>query len=198
MKNDPYLTYSEVEIDVENPKKEMFNIQDIARGLSNECRFNGQIRIFYCVAQHSVAVARLLKTWSVDSQYNITPAVVMAGLLHDASEAYLKDIPSPVKKLIPQYKEIEQRFMTAIYERFGVVLTEEQEHLIKLADEQIYKLEVSYLRNFYKLNYQQRKHLQETLGYDSASCDWYRKFINEFTAISEQLENGHIHEAWAV
>jgi 5'-deoxynucleotidase YfbR-like HD superfamily hydrolase len=60
------------------------------------CRFAGQCRFFFCVAEHSIAVARLL------------PAnLKLFGLLHDASEAYLADLPRPVKAGLPEYKAIE-------------------------------------------------------------------------------------------
>ena len=77
---------------------EDIDIQDIATGLANECRFNGQIDNFYSVAQHSVYTS-----------YLVAPEFALEALLHDASEAYVKDLPSPLKKLLPEYKLIELR-----------------------------------------------------------------------------------------
>ncbi|HCT9442854.1 TPA: HD family hydrolase [Proteus mirabilis] len=88
---------------------EDIDIQDIATGLANECRFNGQIDNFYSVAQHSVYTS-----------YLVAPEFALEALLHDASEAYVKDLPSPLKKLLPEYKLIELRVEKIIRKKFGL------------------------------------------------------------------------------
>jgi 5'-deoxynucleotidase YfbR-like HD superfamily hydrolase len=97
-------------------------IEDIAHGLAYQCRFNGQTREFYSVAQHSLMVMQLV------------PAPLrLAALLHDAAEAYLGDMVKPLKNLFPEFSVIEGRVMQIIGERFAVDL----EHLdpaIKAAD----------------------------------------------------------------
>ncbi len=85
------------------------DINDIAQGLSNECRFAGQISQFYSVAQHSVYVSQI-----------VPPEYALEALLHDASEAYCKDIPSPLKALMPEYKEIEARVQRAVTEKWSL------------------------------------------------------------------------------
>lgn len=64
---------------------------DIAHALSNHCRFSGHVRKFYSVAEHSVRVTRWVKGHggSLDDQ--------KWALLHDATEAYLIDLPKPLK-----------------------------------------------------------------------------------------------------
>jgi hypothetical protein len=64
---------------------------DIARALSNLCRFGGHSKAFYSVAQHSAIVCDLL------DERGATPDELMAALLHDAAEAYLGDLPHPLK-----------------------------------------------------------------------------------------------------
>jgi hypothetical protein len=86
-------------------------IEDIAHALSNLCRFGGHCREFYSVAQHSVLVAR----HSV--KYNAVQC-----LLHDATEAYLVDVPRPIKKSLVTYQEIEAALADVIGKRFGVCL----------------------------------------------------------------------------
>lgn len=103
------ITYSGIYIDLLNPKEEDINIYDIAHQLSNHCRFGGAIKSFYSVAMHSVEVAS-----KCPDEYKLV------GLLHDASEAYLCDIPTPIKNLLPEYLKIEERFMKVISSKFNI------------------------------------------------------------------------------
>ena len=106
---EPYIeTYSGIRFYFLDPKPAMVSIEDIAHALSNSCRYTGHCKKFYSVAEHSVAVSELL---AIDAK---------AGLLHDASEAYLADIASPVKPYLYNYKELEDRVMRVIFERFQV------------------------------------------------------------------------------
>lgn len=69
-----------------DPNPDDVHIEDIAHALAMICRFNGHTREFYSVAEHSVHVS------------HIVPApYALAGLLHDASEAYIADVSRPVK-----------------------------------------------------------------------------------------------------
>ena len=90
---------------------------DVARGLANICRFGGHTRAFYSVAQHSAIVCDLLE------EQGATPDELMAALLHDASEAYLGDLPHPIKhrsELGAAFKVAEKRLEAVIAERFGL------------------------------------------------------------------------------
>lgn len=86
------------------------DLEDIAHALSNICRFTGHTKHFYSVAQHSVLVSYL-----VPGQH------ALAGLLHDASEAYLTDIAKPIKMLaeLSEYEALEGSVMQAIAIEFG-------------------------------------------------------------------------------
>src|SRR5579885_2530157 len=106
-----------------NPYVDAIVIQDIAHALSMQCRFSGHCKKFYSVAQHSVLVSYIC-----DSQD------ALWGLLHDASEAYLVDIPRPLKKSgkFDAYLDFEDTMMKAICKRFG--LPEKEPPSVKKAD----------------------------------------------------------------
>lgn len=107
-----------------DPRPEEIHIEDIAHALSNVCRFNGHVRQFYSVAEHSVFLALC------------TPVEHrVAALLHDASEAYLCDLPRPVKRCVVGYAEAEDRLMQCIAEKFGFTLPLPE--IVKLNDNRI-------------------------------------------------------------
>ena len=110
-------------VSVENPQPDQFDIKDIAYALSNTCRFNGHCAGFYSVAEHSVAVA-----------LRLPPNLRLAGLLHDATEAYLGDIPSPIKQYLADYRQLERVFEDAIIRAFALELTENEWQQVKEAD----------------------------------------------------------------
>ena len=93
-----------------NPDPDKILIDDIAHALSNICRFNGHCKEFYSVAQHSCLVAAHLPN-----------ELKLLGLLHDASEAYICDIPSPLKNEYKYYKEIELNLQYKIYVKFNAI-----------------------------------------------------------------------------
>lgn len=98
---------SGIYMDPLNPKIDDINIEDIAHGLSFQCRFGGHTKTFYPISEHCIWVL-----------LHCPPDLQLAALLHDASEAYLLDIPSPVKSRIPGYKEAEDNLMKLIAEKF--------------------------------------------------------------------------------
>ncbi|WP_210183208.1 hypothetical protein [Rhizobium leucaenae] len=96
-----------------DPRPEEVFIEDIAHSLSLQCRYAGHCREFYSVAEHSVHIARWL-------QRKYGPVMALHGLLHDATEAYVVDVPRPLKPSLANYKEIEERNWQAIAARFGL------------------------------------------------------------------------------
>ena len=101
-------THSGLYIDVFDPKPETITIEDIAHALSHLCRFGGHIHKFYSVASHSVYCSGMA---SLENK--------LCALLHDASEAYLIDVPRPIKVRLTNYEEIENKLMTVIANKFG-------------------------------------------------------------------------------
>lgn len=94
------------------PEPHLVDIRDIAYGLSNVIRFGGHASPPYSVAMHSIDVARRVQTSS--------PAIRLGALLHDAAEAYLGDMPTPFKCLMPDYCRFEQAVQSTIYTAFGL------------------------------------------------------------------------------
>lgn len=111
----PFLqTYTGKHFHPFDPRPEEIDIEDIAHALSHECRWGGHTTRFYSVAWHSVMVARALEYRG--------PLASLRGLLHDASEAYLRDIPRPLK-LHPSmagYRAVEASVQAALYAHFGL------------------------------------------------------------------------------
>lgn len=89
------------------------HVADISHSLAMQCRYTGHCRNFYSVAEHSVLMARhFIKTGMAE--------YALPALLHDATEAYLTDVPRPIKHFLIGYKEAEAKAWLAIAERFGV------------------------------------------------------------------------------
>lgn len=110
-----------------DPRIEEICIEDIAHSLAHQCRYGGHCREFYSVAQHSVLVS--IACDSTDAAW---------GLLHDAAEAYLVDLPRPIKRyshLGNEYRSIETNLMFAIRDLFA--LKGEEPESVKLADNRL-------------------------------------------------------------
>lgn len=109
-----YRTHQGHMLDFADPDATVFDLQDIAHHLARLCRFNGSTDEFYSVASHSVYVALELERQGYSTR------VVQSALLHDSPEAYLGDVTSGLKRLLPEYRALEKRFAMLIEKRFGV------------------------------------------------------------------------------
>lgn len=121
-------TYTGIYMNVFEPGLDIICIEDIAHALANQCRFGGHLPKFYSVAQHSVLCCE-----KADSKYKLQ------ALMHDASEAYLLDVPRPIKKRLSNYKEIENSLMLLIAEKFGFEYPLSEE--VKQIDEKMLQFE---------------------------------------------------------
>lgn len=103
------LTLAGTYFDFNAPEKFDFDINVIAHSLSNICRFTGQVREFYSVAQHSVIVSHL-----------VAPEFALVALMHDMAESVLGDVSSPLKSMLSEYRAIENRVEAAMAAYFGL------------------------------------------------------------------------------
>lgn len=121
-------TYTGKVFDLKILDPESICIEDIAHGLSLTARFGGHLEKLYSVAQHSFYVSQ-----------NVSRENQLAALLHDASEAYMGDMPSPFKKMMPDFKQCEDNLMKVIAKKFGFEYPLHSE--IKKADAYLLKIE---------------------------------------------------------
>lgn len=100
-------TFSGEYFNVFEPDQSKIHVEDIAHALSMQCRFGGHLKKFYSVAEHSVMCSMMASDDHFDA------------LMHDASEAYLMDIPTPIKARMTNYRSIEEKLMTIMAQKFG-------------------------------------------------------------------------------
>lgn len=111
-------TLSGKSVDLLDPDPSQIDITDITRALSNLCRYGGRLRCFYSVAEHSVLVANwLLDRHRAHLGGNL---LALAGLLHDGAEAYMGDIPWPVRAAISGASDLDDRLSAIVAKRFGL------------------------------------------------------------------------------
>ena len=121
------LTFTGKKINPLNLQSGDICIEDIAHALSMKCRWGGFCDPFYSVAQHSILVCEETE------RKDYGQAIAKAALLHDAVEAYLPDIPAPVKssfyvrskylgneKLYVSYKTRELEISNRIMDRYNI------------------------------------------------------------------------------
>jgi len=126
-------TFTKKPFDPLAPEAELIDIRDIAHALSMMCRANGHFPTFYSVAQHSLNCMREAK------ERGLSERMQLACLLHDASEAYISDLTRPVKSAMPEYREVEKKLESAIYQKFmGGISDDEYSAMREIDDVLLY------------------------------------------------------------
>lgn len=110
----------------DSPDPKVMDPEVIAHALSQLCRWTGQTLKFFSVAQHCVIVSKI-----------VPPEHALAGLLHDASEAFIGDVSRPLKYALNEaapgmLSDIEDRLHAAIAKRYGFPFPYDPS--VKLAD----------------------------------------------------------------
>lgn len=164
------------ELFYESPLSGM-SIENIARGLSNNCRWSGQLNMFYSIAQHSVLVS-------------LIGPLPLRKLFHDGSEAFTGDVNKPLKNLLgATFKDIEDRLQLSVWDFLGLgPMTPEEKKEVKRCDMAVSLAEARELQG----------NIVEAEGFEAAKISitpWtsersYFEFMNRYRAII----GGH-HEA---
>lgn len=137
---DYITTYTGLHFYPLKPEEDKIIIEDIAHSLSLLCRGNGHVKNFFSVGQHCINCALEAKARGYSNR------ICMACLIHDASEAYLSDVPRPFKKTLPSYEILEEKFLSLIYRKFlGSDLSEEEKRIVKEIDDDMLYFDLSIL-----------------------------------------------------
>jgi len=124
-------------LDFLNPDPKDICIEDIATGLSNIPRWGGQVNPFYSVAEHCLIMDRAYRGMTDKPDKEVRRAI----LLHDATEAYMGDIPRPLKAELPDYRRIEKCLDIIIKLTFGISTDLEIQKIVHTFDEMALKSE---------------------------------------------------------
>jgi hypothetical protein len=110
------------------------DIEHIANALGNICRYGGQVKQFYSVAEHCVMMTRL---GAYNDQFKLKI------LLHDAAEAYLGDVVTGLKQYLPEYRVIERILQAKIHAKFDCLPSDIETARIKSLDQLAFRIEVA-------------------------------------------------------
>lgn len=122
------------------PSPDEITLSDISKALSQINRYGGHTNYPYSVGHHSILIANKL------AEDGYSSVIRLYGLMHDFSEAYLTDIPTPIKHQLPDYQIMEELCMETIYKHFGIPQpNNEVTQIIKYYDTAILESEVKEL-----------------------------------------------------
>lgn len=117
----------------QDPDPTVLDMEELAHVLSNICRFSGHVRHFYSVAQHAVNASRI-----------VAPEFAKAALLHDTAEAFTNDIVTPLKHIVPLFRDLERVIESRMADHWGFQYPLPEE--VKWADLAMLKIEKEVLK----------------------------------------------------
>ena len=179
--SDCYLTTKTgSRIDLIDFDDNVYSIIDIADSLAKQWRWNGAIDRFYSVAEHCVHVSR-----------NVPDELALDALMHDAAEAYICDLPRPIKRVVPGYCVLEDALMQSIAKQFGFNFNTAHDGPVKEVDNKLLVTEHRQLRRGSSLDWENFTiNGVKIEGYDWPLPCWTTpiarmQFINRFNHIME-------------
>lgn len=139
------VTYTGRVVDLEKPSPDVVSVDDVAHSLSLQCRWVGQCRHFYSVAEHSVLVMLKAGQSAGSGVFDVqlTTRQRLAALLHDAHEAYVGDVTRPLKHCLEgrttAFRTLDDSWKRTVAEKFGFLAELEddvfQKTFVKNADD---------------------------------------------------------------
>jgi hypothetical protein len=166
------ITFTGRQVDPFNLQPEDVNIVDIAHSLSHQNRYGGHTFKPYSVGIHCTTME-----FSIQNIHK-NEAMSLDALMHDASEAYLTDIPKPIKERIPMIDEIEANILNVIYQKYGI------KHFLEVQqfDQAIVMVEISTLKMLNPLDDRNPKGM---LILDVKPSTIRQKFLNRFEILTD-------------
>lgn len=158
MMNSYITTYTRKHFNPINPNPELICIEDIAHALPMICRGNGHVRSFWSVGEHCILCAKEAEKREYSNR------VILAALLHDASECYMSDVPRPLKQNMKEYRRQEEHLLNVLYKKFlGSSLNKMEEKQIKEIDNALLWYDLKYLLD--EVSEEERPELQVEIDY---------------------------------
>ncbi len=197
-------TYSGKKANIFDFKEEDIDIVDIAHSLSLQCRFNGHVNWFYSVAQHSLMACYIIEVLMAE------PEPALQALLHDAGEAYIGDLPKPIKAngRFKVFSEIEDILMEVISKKFGInskmspkleevdifcCLYEGKQLMPFIEDWELYKKFYNEIYCHYEQHILTEEEWEHLNKYTSNIFDlnfWESSFIQKYYQLKTEIERG--------
>lgn len=156
-------------------KEDDIHLEDIAHALSLICRGNGHIKYFYSVAQHSLNCAKEAQ------RRGYSKHVVLSCLFHDASETYMSDLITPIKKQMKEYQVIEDQLLETIFQAFHIQLKNEEKLIWKEMDHLLLEAELKEM-----MPLEENRSTVTLISVPDLNEHYYRE-IEEFKAYALQL-----------
>ena len=189
----PISTYTQRKVRPIRVAVEDICIEDIARSLALQCRWMGHCNDFYSVAEHSVRVAAFVSLTYIERGHTPEEAreAALVGLMHDATEAYVSDIPTPIKDFtfikdegnLHTFREVEALIMESVCKKYQIEVTPEIEEVVKLADDVLLATEARDLTSPAKQPKEWLKGYPDPLPGEIEPWSWREaeaRFLNEF------------------
>lgn len=163
-------------IDPLHIKEENIYLEDIAHALSLLCRGNGHIKYFYSVAQHSLNCAKEAQ------RRGYSKHVVLSCLFHDASETYMSDLITPIKKQMKEYQVIEEQLLETIFQAFHIQLKNEEKLIWKEMDHLLLEAELKEM-----MPLEENRSTVTLISVPDLNEHYYREIEEEFKTYALQL-----------
>ena len=192
-----------------NPERH-FDPTKMAKSLAHICRFAGNVRVFYSVLQHTLLVSNIAteiyreRRDSGENENIDYFEVALMGLLHEAFEQVIGDIPGPVKDL-PELRFIkmaENKKLKDLYELHGLSTNLDQLRIVADADKYALSMEAHAFMYEHEVwndlmeKYPPAKYTQFELTEDSVNFDkWVRLWTDRYIDLVEKrrrIKDGNI------